>query len=61
LDIVEQYKCNASHPTHKASSPGILSIDIHPLKPELIVTGGVDKTAVIFNTSTSKNSNTFRT
>jgi pre-mRNA-processing factor 19 len=39
---------------HKASSPGVLCVDIHPTKPELIVTGGVDKTAVIFNTSTTK-------
>eukprot|EP01130_Rhizamoeba_saxonica_P017490 TRINITY_DN8493_c0_g1_i1.p1 TRINITY_DN8493_c0_g1~~TRINITY_DN8493_c0_g1_i1.p1 ORF type:complete len:489 (-),score=135.00 TRINITY_DN8493_c0_g1_i1:31-1497(-) len=48
--------CNiaSSHPTHKASSPGILSVDVNKKDTDIIVTGGVDTTAVIFNKSTRR-------
>jgi len=51
---IDGFTCKNSFPIHKTTAPGILSIDIHPSKPELIVTGGVDKTCVVFNTDTSK-------
>lgn len=53
---IQQFKQQKSAPVHQASAPGILSLDIHP-HPErqhLIVTGGVDKTAVVFNSQTEK-------
>jgi len=53
-DSVAQFKPLSSNPVHKASSPGILCLDIHPDRPELIVTGGVDSSLVLFNKDTSK-------
>jgi len=54
VEDIQNFSCKSTYTTHKTTSPGILSIDIHPLKPELIVTGGVDKASVVYNTSTSK-------
>ncbi|OAY28153.1 pre-mRNA-processing factor 19 homolog 1 [Manihot esculenta] len=48
VDAVERYTQLSSHPLHKTSKPGIVSIDIHYSK-DIIATGGVDSTAVIFN------------
>jgi len=53
-DEIRAFKCVISKPTHKASSPGILCVDIHPKKPNLVLTGGVDRTAVLFNRDTEK-------
>jgi pre-mRNA-processing factor 19 len=46
---VKNYQVLSSHPTHSSSEPGILCLDIHPSNPALIVTGGVDKKAVVVN------------
>eukprot|EP01120_Amphizonella_sp_Union-15-10_P015559 TRINITY_DN8036_c0_g1_i1.p1 TRINITY_DN8036_c0_g1~~TRINITY_DN8036_c0_g1_i1.p1 ORF type:complete len:497 (-),score=98.44 TRINITY_DN8036_c0_g1_i1:168-1658(-) len=51
---IRGYKCILSKPIHKASSPGILCLDVHPNKLNLILTGGVDRTAVLFNRETGK-------
>jgi pre-mRNA-processing factor 19 len=51
---LKAYSQQSSHPPHKVSSPGILSVDLHPSNQELTLTGGVDKTAVLFNFATGK-------
>lgn len=48
VDALERYTQISSHPLHKTSKPGILSIDIHSNK-NIIATGGVDTNAVIFD------------
>ncbi|MQM02086.1 hypothetical protein Taro_034852 [Colocasia esculenta] len=48
IDVLENFTQLSSHPLHKTSKPGILSVDIHPSK-DIIATGGVDATAVIFD------------
>ena len=47
------FRCLASHPTHSASAPGILCLDIHSDQVH-VVTGGNDCSAAIFNRSTGK-------
>jgi len=53
VEEVSRYKNVSSHPPHKASAPGITCLDIHP-NNQLVITGGMDKTAVIFNRETRK-------
>ncbi|KAJ6318798.1 hypothetical protein OIU76_014199 [Salix suchowensis] len=50
---LERYTQLSSHPLHKTSKPGILSIDIQYSK-DIIATGGVDATAVVFDRSTGQ-------
>ncbi|KAG0574354.1 hypothetical protein KC19_VG256400 [Ceratodon purpureus] len=52
-DTLEKYTQLASHPLHSSSKPGILSIDIHQTK-DLVLSGGVDGTAVVFNRSSGE-------
>jgi len=54
VEQLKGWKQVNSHPPHKASTPGVLCVDIHPTKQDLILTGGVDKTAVVFNRTTGK-------
>ncbi|CAB1099230.1 unnamed protein product [Ectocarpus sp. CCAP 1310/34] len=37
---------------HKTSPKGITCLDLHPSKPNLVLTGGVDKTAIVFDRDT---------
>jgi len=53
-DEIKAFKNAGSHPNHKTTAPGILSVDIHTVQQELVVTGGVDQTAVVFNRKTGK-------
>lgn len=54
-EVIQRYSCLDSYPVHKASAPGILSVDLHPdSESNLILTGGVDKTAIIFDKETGK-------
>lgn len=48
-----QFKPIASHAPHLAARPGILSLDLHP-NQELTVTGGVDRSAIVFDRKTAK-------
>lgn len=51
-DNIRHYAQNASHSgLHSASTPGLLCIDVSAARPERIVTGGMDKTAVVFDSS----------
>uniref|UniRef100_A0A915JIC2 Pre-mRNA-processing factor 19 n=1 Tax=Romanomermis culicivorax TaxID=13658 RepID=A0A915JIC2_ROMCU len=55
IDEVKTYAQVAAYPSlHSASIPGITSLDIHEQDHNLIVTGGNDKTAVVFNKSTEQ-------
>ncbi|KAJ8763929.1 hypothetical protein K2173_003711 [Erythroxylum novogranatense] len=46
--VLERYTQLSSHPLHKTSKPGILSIDIRYSK-DIIATGGIDATTVLFD------------
>ncbi|KAJ8768425.1 hypothetical protein K2173_021578 [Erythroxylum novogranatense] len=52
-EALERYTQLSSHPLHKTSKPGIVSIDIHYSK-DLIATGGIDATAVVFGRSSGE-------
>jgi len=52
--VVKRYNVLSSHPLHSASKPGIYALDIHPVESDLILTGGADAAAIIFNRKTSK-------
>ncbi|XP_024378031.1 pre-mRNA-processing factor 19 [Physcomitrium patens] len=52
-DALEKYTQLTSHPLHSSSKPGILSIDVHQSK-DLVLSGGVDGTAVVFNRSSGE-------
>jgi len=54
VSSISAYKQTGSYPPHKASSPGILSLDIHPTLQDMTITGGVDRTAIIFDRTTEK-------
>jgi len=41
-------------PPHKVTQPGVLCVDIHPTQQHLFLTGGVDKTAIVFNKNTGR-------
>eukprot|EP01123_Difflugia_compressa_P014852 TRINITY_DN8073_c0_g1_i1.p1 TRINITY_DN8073_c0_g1~~TRINITY_DN8073_c0_g1_i1.p1 ORF type:complete len:490 (+),score=94.40 TRINITY_DN8073_c0_g1_i1:23-1492(+) len=49
IELLKSYRQTDSFPPHQAARPGILCLDIHPVHVELALTGGVDKTAVIFD------------
>ncbi|KAF9677765.1 hypothetical protein SADUNF_Sadunf08G0141500 [Salix dunnii] len=53
IGALERYTQLSSHPLHKTSKPGILSIDIQYSK-DIIATGGVDATAVVFDRSSGQ-------
>jgi pre-mRNA-processing factor 19 len=53
-DMIKSYKLSSSHPLHKSSTPGITSVDINPTNQNLILTGGVDGDAILFNRESGK-------
>jgi pre-mRNA-processing factor 19 len=53
-DKVEGYSMKASHPLHSSSTPGVLALDIHPANQDLVLTGGADSTAILFNKESGK-------
>ena len=44
----------SSNNPHKASAPGVLALDLHPTQDEIVVTGGVDASVIVFNHETGK-------
>jgi len=55
IDDIKSYKCTGSHTgLHSASMTGITTLDVNAKDSNKIVTGGVDKTAVVFNNSTEQ-------
>jgi len=53
VEEIKEWKLTVSQTPHKASSPGILCVDLHP-SSDLVLTGGVDKTAVLLNRKTGR-------
>jgi len=51
---LKQFSEKQSVALHKASDPGLLAVDVHVLDSDMIVTGGMDNTAVLFNSSQTK-------
>jgi pre-mRNA-processing factor 19 len=54
VEQIQHFKVKNSHPLHSTTKPGITSINIHPLIDNLIVTGGNDGKAVLFDNETEK-------
>lgn len=53
-DKLKKYTCTASHPLHSSTQPGILCLDIHPTQQNLVLTGGVDANAILFDKGSGK-------
>jgi len=51
---VKRFTNVSSHPLHSASKPGIFALDIHPTDEDLVLTGGADANAILFNRKTGK-------
>jgi pre-mRNA-processing factor 19 len=50
IEEMKDFRCSATHTAlHSASNPGILALDISPKNPSIILTGGNDRQAVVFN------------
>lgn len=50
IDDIKNYTQIASHTgLHSASIPGITCLDLHAQDPALVITGGNDKNAIVFN------------
>jgi len=54
VEQLQQFHQLAVYPPHKASDPGILCLDIHSRNNNLVITGGVDETAIVFDRSTER-------
>lgn len=53
-DLQQMKVQDKSHPLHATTNPGILSVDLSRANPDLILTGGNDGQAILFNRSTGK-------
>lgn len=53
-EALKEYQVVSSNNPHKASAPGVLALDLHPTQEELVVTGGVDASVILFNHETGK-------
>ena len=53
-DTIKKFSEKQSNAVHKASKPGILSVDVHSKDSDKIVTGGVDGSAVLFDRAAKK-------
>eukprot|EP01128_Nolandella_sp_AFSM9_P010241 TRINITY_DN7049_c0_g1_i1.p1 TRINITY_DN7049_c0_g1~~TRINITY_DN7049_c0_g1_i1.p1 ORF type:complete len:504 (-),score=101.94 TRINITY_DN7049_c0_g1_i1:119-1561(-) len=53
VDQLKKFGNLSHHPVHKTTAPGILSVCVHE-DQNLVLTGGVDQTAVIFNRKSKK-------
>jgi pre-mRNA-processing factor 19 len=53
-ESIKDFSAQGSHTIHKSDKPGILCVDIHPTTQNLAVTGGVDKSAQLFDRESGK-------
>lgn len=61
IEDIKSYHCLGSHTgLHSASTTGITALDVKVNEPNKIVTGGNDKTAVVFNKATEQIVATFK-
>ncbi|CAN0172769.1 unnamed protein product [Pylaiella littoralis] len=51
-ETVSAWEEVSSNTLHKTSPKGVTCLDLHPSKPNLVLTGGVDKTAIVFDRDT---------
>ncbi|CAM9801688.1 unnamed protein product [Choristocarpus tenellus] len=51
-EAIAEWTCTNSHTLHKTSPAGVTCLDLHPTEPNLVLTGGVDKTAILFDRGT---------
>lgn len=51
---IKKYSVLSSHPLHSAAKPGIFCLDIHPTEEDLVLTGGADANAILFNRKSGK-------
>jgi len=56
----EDFKQLSTHSLHTASKPGIRCLDLHPKQQNLVLTGGNDNHAVLFDRDTKKVADTLR-
>jgi len=54
VDEIKDYIPISTNNVHKSTPPGVTSVDIHLKNQDLIVSGGADTNAVIFNRSVGK-------
>lgn len=52
--VVETWQEQSSYALHKTDKPGVLCLDILPSNQNLVVTGGADKEAIIFDRSSEQ-------
>lgn len=53
-DLLKEYQVVSSNNPHKASAPGVLALDLHPTQDDIVVTGGVDGSVIVFNHEAGK-------
>lgn len=51
---LKQFSVSASHSLHSASKPGVTCLDIHPADEDMVLTGGNDGNAIVFNRKAGK-------
>jgi len=51
---IAKFTTVAEQSLHKANQPGVLCIDLHSTNADLVLSGGADSTAVIYNRATKK-------
>jgi len=49
MEDIKEYQVLSSHNVHKTTPAGVTCLDIHPSNEEMIVTGGADTEALLFN------------
>eukprot|EP01097_Dermamoeba_algensis_P004292 TRINITY_DN2832_c0_g1_i1.p1 TRINITY_DN2832_c0_g1~~TRINITY_DN2832_c0_g1_i1.p1 ORF type:complete len:322 (-),score=46.53 TRINITY_DN2832_c0_g1_i1:240-1205(-) len=54
VDDLKAYKNATTVSLHKASTPGITCLDLHPKDHNQVLTGGIDKTVVLFDRASEK-------
>lgn len=54
IESLKTFKQVGATPLHKTTAPGITSVDVSAVNHKLLLTGGVDGDALIFNSETSK-------
>jgi hypothetical protein len=46
---MEKWTAKEEHALHSTSKPSVLALDVSALHPNLLLTGGADKEAVVFD------------
>jgi len=54
VEDLKEYACTSTHTHHSASKAGILCLDLHPSKENLVLTGGKDKVVSLYDRTADK-------